>query len=391
MDDNDEGVLLIDDYDYWEFDREDDYSTDEEDSDGNFLVKVFAQDPGKGRTHDIPMLDFWSNDPEFKNWEDYIADNRTVRNPDKNMDAVDAGRAETTVDIGQWCARREEAGTSSPLKNLLIGIANVVIKTIDSHPLALVDPVNYMTGLRSVHAGAVEEDDLYKTLARIVDWEQVLTRLNTREAAAMTHLIGELTSRLNQRRPTRLWVMDEKMQAFIDKTAERAERPLHDERIKQRKEKKKQQRNKSNRKEPTATDTSDGAYTSNAVDATSTPAGEEGAQKKCLPATQSHDTTQPAWEKPTPRSLQRVWSDRTNARGRTASTTLSALRKVPYSAESSKLVEPKLAEGRDDTVPHRRSERIRATHLQRDLVEVKDGGEAEEGDEESDEDDYCYG
>jgi hypothetical protein len=127
------------------------------------------------------------------------------------------------------------------------------------------------------------------------------------------------------------------------------------------------------------------------IDATSTPAGEEGAQKKCLPATQSHDTTQPVWEKPTPRSSQRVWSYRTNARGRTASTTLSAIRNVPYSAESSKLVEPKLAEGRDDTVPHRRSERIRATHLQRDLVEVKDGGEAEEGDEESDEDDYCYG
>ena len=45
------------------------------------------------------------------------------------------------------------------------------------------------------------------------------------------------------------------------------------------------------------------------------------------------------------------------------------------------MVEPKLAEGKDDTVPHGRSERIRATHLQRDLVEVKDERRAEEGDE----------
>ena len=54
-----------------------------------------------------------------------------------------------------------------------------------------------------------------------------------------------------------------------------------------------------------------------------------------------------------------------------------------------------MAEGKDDTVPHGRSERIRATHLQRDLVEVKDerraeGGD-EEGDEEGDDEDSFYG
>jgi hypothetical protein len=91
-----------------------------------------------------------------------------------------------------------------------------------------------------------------------------------------------------------------------------------------------------------------------------------------------------------------VRSDRTSARGRTASTKKSAISNVPYSAKSSKLVEPKLAEGRDDTVPHGRSERIRATqHLQRDLVEVKDERRAEEGDEEDneegDDEDSFYG
>jgi hypothetical protein len=177
--------------------------------------------------------------------------------------------------------------------------------------------------------------------------------------------------------------MDEKLHAFIDKIAKLAERPRDDVRAERKKEKKKQQRNKSNW---TTQPQSNIANAGNGEDC------DIGAyaHKKCPAATTPpHGTTQPEGEKPTPRSLQRVRSERTHARGGTASTTQYAKSNVPYSAESSKLDEPNTVdEGRDNTVPHRRSERIRATHLQRDLVEVNDEGGSEarggDGDEEGD-------
>ena len=62
------------------------------------------------------MTSFWSNDPEFKNWDEYLADDQTLHNPDKNKDAVDSARASTRIDIGQWCAGKEGLGTPVPFK-----------------------------------------------------------------------------------------------------------------------------------------------------------------------------------------------------------------------------------------------------------------------------------
>jgi hypothetical protein len=322
------------------------------------------------QTFAMPRLIFSSNDQRYRLWNTYLDDDYIICNPGQNKDGIDADRSKI----------RDVFDQATSLTEILNGISDILIKTIDPHPLAILNDDD------DEDEAELNQQDLYNTILEPrVDWPhfQSLGR-NTREAEAIKLLLVELCRRLDLRQPTSLWVIDDNLRNKISKIVTEAERPPEDVEKEHHKEKKKQQRNKSNRN-ATKRGTPTGAKGEK---------DQEREQHKSSPATAIQSTTTPEGGELTPRSEERVRANRTSARGETASTSQYAFSKVPCSAVSSTLIEPNLAEGRGTTVTqHNKSERTRAersragrnrsTHLAGDLLIEREGGGVEEGRDEA--------